>query len=94
VLPEDGRITETCRSRLIFYCFRHFKLKKLTLSAFVGNKQSIDLKMHGSTIKIRYLLIPNSHFLILTERNRHYSVHRSPLMVHILIEMNPVYPIF
>jgi RimJ/RimL family protein N-acetyltransferase len=41
VLPKDGRITETCRSQLIFHCFRHFKLKKLTLSAFVGNKQSI-----------------------------------------------------
>jgi hypothetical protein len=28
----------------MFSCFRHFKLTKLTLSAFVGNKQSTDLK--------------------------------------------------
>jgi hypothetical protein len=31
VLPEDGRITETCRSQLIFYCFRHFKLNKINI---------------------------------------------------------------
>ena len=37
------------------------------------------------------VLIPTSHFLILTERSFYYSVHKSPLMVHILIQMNPVY---
>jgi hypothetical protein len=31
VLPEDGRITETCRSQLVFYCFRHFKLNKINI---------------------------------------------------------------
>jgi hypothetical protein len=31
VLPEDGRITETCRSWLIFYCFIHFKLNKINI---------------------------------------------------------------
>jgi hypothetical protein len=30
VLPEDGRITETCMSYLIFYCFRHFLGTTLT----------------------------------------------------------------
>jgi hypothetical protein len=31
VLPEDGRITETCSSWLIFYSFRHFKLNKINI---------------------------------------------------------------
>jgi hypothetical protein len=31
VLPEDGRITETCSSWLIFYCFKHFKLNKINI---------------------------------------------------------------
>jgi hypothetical protein len=31
VLPKDGRITETCSSQLIFYCFRHFKLSKINI---------------------------------------------------------------
>ena len=39
----------------------------------------------------RYVLIPTSHFLILTERTLHYSVHKSQLMVHKLMQMNPVY---
>jgi hypothetical protein len=36
---------------------------KLTLSAFVGNKQSIDLKLHGSTIKIKKLICLLRHYL-------------------------------
>jgi hypothetical protein len=49
---------------------------KLTRSAFVSNKQSIDLKMYGSTVKIKLLktvFLPKNyvaansedHFLIL-----------------------------
>jgi hypothetical protein len=59
VLPEDGRITETCRSQLIFYCFRHFKLNKINTKCIVGNKQSIDLKTHRSTINTKQMFDGN-----------------------------------
>jgi hypothetical protein len=44
VLPEDGRITETCSSWLCFNVLNILSWIKLILSAFVGNKQSIKEK--------------------------------------------------
>jgi hypothetical protein len=36
--------------------------QQMHLSAFVGNKQSIDLKMHGSVIKTNFIsFMPYSH---------------------------------
>ena len=52
---------------------------------------NINVNEVGPYKRRKYVLIPTFHFLILTERSLHYSVHKSPLMVHILIQMNLLY---
>jgi hypothetical protein len=65
----------------------------LTSSLARTNLISYNIKVNevGPYKRRTCVLFPTFHFLILTERSLYYCVHKGPLMVHILIQMNPHY---
>jgi hypothetical protein len=52
MLPEDGRRPKHVGA---FKCFSECFLNTENISAFVGFSWKIEIEMHGTTMKIKYL---------------------------------------